>query len=445
MGKKIGKNLKIEYPEMLYSILLLIALCLIGGGSKIVSLIVLTGFVPLILKPEYLIGPVFFSSIWSGYILVGDGQSLARYLSLFFIFGVFAKSILHKIKIKVDFWFLTSVLGVLLAVILSSFGIYSYTSIPVSFVLNMLLFLVTLYCPIRSKEVVTKQLWFASVLSVIYACWFLLKNGLDAFEGGKIGTLEEGVNSNNFGQGLSLLAIVIFAHLLLKRFKGKVWHISLMLISVFLIFLTGSRTALIALIISAVFILLFWMRLNSRKIGISFVIIVVALALLWYIYDYLLEVLPELMGRFSFEDIMEDGGSGRIDVWSAYFKIYFPKYWLFGMGFDPNNLFYAIEAANGVGHGAHNIIVDILASSGVVGLVLYMSMYMKGISSGMKFAKKDMNALLPLGILIAYLSCGIGENVLRGRMAWFAIALILLLKKSYDNENKCNSMESIKW
>lgn len=421
--------------ELIYSIALIAVLCFLGG-NRIASLFVLVGFIPLILKPEFLIGPIFFATIWGSYIVVLEGQSLSRYLVIFFIAGVVMKMLVEKSRLNLDFWFGTSVAAILLGLALSLWGIYDYTSIPTSYILNFLLLIAILHCPISSKELLIKQLWCFSVLSVMFGYWFLLRNGLDAFESGKIGMLEEGVNSNSVGKGICILIIIILAHFLIKGFKGKFVHIALILVSILLLFLTGSRTSFVAFLIAGIIIVLYWMKLNAKKIWKAALIIGIAVVGFYFVYNYLLEALPSLMQRFTFKDTLEDGGTGRVDVWKAYIEVYLPEYWFIGVGFDPLNLFHAIKKVNGIGHGAHNHIIDMLASTGIVGLMLYSWMHIKGLRIGSSYAKTDITILLPWSMLIATLLLGIGENVLRGRILWLSLALIVVFKNLIDKEKE---------
>ena len=418
---------EIKHPKMLYSALLIVALCLFGAESNYFTIAILLGFVPLILNPEYLLGPVLFSNVWGAWFLVADGQTFARYLTLLFAFSVFLKVISVKQKIKVDFWFFTIVAAVALALATSAYGAWGYTSLPTSFALSMLLCFATIYCPIKSKELLLKQLWLFAIMGIIFAFWLVLRNGLDVFESGRLGAgLDEEMTANAVGKGICTFAALVFVHFLTNRFKGKVIHLTLLFVSVFLIFLTGSRNSLLALAITAIISLLYWLKLNSKRLIPVILLIAVILVGCYYLYNYLVEAFPSLMERFALSDVMEDGGSGRINVWSAYFKECFPKYWFVGMGFDPNNLIYDIQIINSVGHGAHNHIVDILASTGVVGLALFGAMHIKSYILSFKSIKRDTSAIIPFAIFTATLLLGIGENVLRGRMLWFATALVIV-------------------
>ena len=80
------------------------------------------------------------------------------------------------------------------------------------------------------------------------------------------------------------------------------------------------------------------------------------------------------------------------------------------------------------------MIIDILASTGVVGLLLYSSMFIRGYRESTKLIKKDMSVIIPFAIFTASLAIGIGENVLRGRFVWMSIALILVLKRLFEKE-----------
>ncbi len=77
------------------------------------------------------------------------------------------------------------------------------------------------------------------------------------------------------------------------------------------------------------------------------------------------------MSRFTIDSIIATGGTNRVSIWKAYFDYYFPSHWLFGIGFDPLNMYYAIEKYLKIGHGAHNLIIDIISVSGMFGLIIF--------------------------------------------------------------------------
>lgn len=431
---------KKERNTLIYSLLLTLLLCLLGGGNTAVTFIALLGYIPLLLRPECLIGPVLFTSVFDDYILITAGQSLGRYVAIFFIVGVLMKLMFAKRKIKIDFWFIIAVVIAITSIILSFFGIKGYTSFPITLVFNLIFFFCMLNCPISSKKVLVDQIWWFTILTLAYSAWFLLQNGLSAFEEGRVNIFEDSVNANQMAIGLAMLAASLVAHFLISNFKQKALHIALILATVFLTFLTGSRTSLLAILISSVIIFLYWLKLNSGKFGTALVITLLSAVLLYGIYQFLVSRFPLLMDRFTVDNVVESGGTGRVDVWKAFLTEYFPHYWLFGIGFDPQNLFYAVADVNGVGHGAHNIIIDILASSGIFGLTLHLMVFEKTRKEIKISAKKDCSALFPFAMLVCIIFTGIGENVIRGRLFWFSIALCIIFT-ILINKEKTNAEE----
>ena len=431
---------KKERNTLIYSLLLTLLLCLLGGGNTAVTFIALLGYIPLLLRPECLIGPVLFTSVFDDYILITAGQSLGRYVALFFIVGVLMKIMFAKKRIKIDFWFVITVVITASAVILSFFGIKGYTGFPTTFFFYLLFFFCMLNCPISSRKVLVDQIWWFTILTLAYSAWFLLQNGLSAFEEGRVGKFEDAVNANQMAIGLAMLAASLVAHFLINNFKQKTIHITLILATVFLTFLTGSRTSLIAILLSSVIIFLYWLKLNSGKFGTALLIIILSAVLLYGIYQFLVARFPILMDRFTVDNVVESGASGRIDVWKAFLTEYFPDYWMFGIGFNTKNLFHAVTDVNGIGHGAHNIIIDILASSGIFGLFLYFSLFVKTSKEVKISAKKDCSALLPFAMLVCIIFTGIGENVIRGRLFWFSIALCIIFT-ILINKEKTNAEE----
>lgn len=439
---RIGFNVKSF--EMLYSVLLIIALCLFGSENKIVVAAIVLGFVPLLFKPEFLIGPMLFANAWGSWFLIAESQTFGRYFTLLFLLSVFLLFVRQKRKLKVDFWFITAIFAIMLCTLLSMFGSHGYTSIPTSFILAMLLFLAMLYCPIKSKENLINQLYYFAIIGIVFAFFLVLRNGLDVFEAGRLGaTDEEMLDANAVGKSICTLAMVVFAHFLVGKFKGKILHIGLLLVSVFLIFLTGSRNALLALVIAAVICLLYWLKLNSKRLLPSIIFVSAMLVASYYIYNGLVDAFPDLMERFTLDNVMVDGGSGRMDIWRAYFGTLLQDYWFLGLGFDPLNLFYAVQEINGVGHGAHNHIVDILASTGIVGFILFMWMHIRSYKISFKTIRQDIAALVPFAMFTATLLLGIAENILRSRMLWFVTALVIIFYRLNlgQNDNIRNSKD----
>lgn len=128
-----------------------------------------------------------------------------------------------------------------------------------------------------------------------------------------------------------------------------------------------------------------------------------------------------------------------MDVWKAYFSNLFPKYWFIGMGFDPSNFYYGISILNTEAHGAHNIIVEILSRTGIVGMILYTGCLVGFFGATGKKLRTNKAVLLPIAMVITTLINGIGENILTGRFLWFGIGLGYMLLNTNSQEDKTGS------
>jgi O-antigen ligase len=168
---------------------------------------------------------------------------------------------------------------------------------------------------------------------------------------------------------------------------------------------------------------LYWVKIRSLNFGKALGITVLLSVLGIIVYFVVLYSFPVLMERFTVNDVVDSGGSGRVEVWITYLVHYFPEYWLVGIGYDSLNMYYAIEAITGAGHGAHNIIIEILSSTGLVGLAIYGITIFRSYRDMSRETRKDIDMLIPVALLTNSLVIGIGENAISGRFVWLAIAL----------------------
>lgn len=422
---------------LVYSVLIMLILCALGNLSNIVlSAFVLALALPLIMKPQYLLGIVFLTTVFDEYIIFSAGQSFSRFFVLFFIFGTLLRHLLKADKIFADMrlWYFFAFF--FMSIFFSLYGLEGYTSIPISFCLNLLLMFFMSYYTVKDTDALMEQLWISAAIGCLYSLWILTSGGLDAFEAGRVGKIEGGVNANEVAMGLCVITIILFSHFVAAKKKHFVLNTILICISAVSLFLTGSRSSLLGVLAGVIIIILVWMKQSGRNL-IKGILICAAMAIvLVLIFVYMQEAFPVLMERFTVEDVIEDGGSGRTKIWKAFFTHYFPDYWAFGIGFDPLNIFHAIKRVSSEGHGAHNALVDILSSSGVFGLFLYVGFLRQVFRRIGKQISENKNFLLIVGLVSGLLVNGIGENIIRGRFFWFAIGLAFILLNSPKEANK---------
>ena len=415
-----------------YAFLLTVAACLFGiTQTSALMLVVAALFAPLIFMPEFLLGPIVLFTIFDDYLLVGSSASVGRFVTLFFIAGALLV-ILKKGTIKQAslYFFLLLVFGVLL----SFYSTQGYTSLPISYILNMILAVAMLNFSEVSTEEIAKQFFIYGVLALAFVYLLFMQNGFDSLVEGNRLTIDEETNSNQVAMGLAIVMALFVSNMLIFK-KHKLITILLIVAVLVALFFTGSRTALIASIVMA-FLLYLINAQDKRSKRKALLFLLFGTALFGLIYRILEDAYPLLMERFTMENIEESGGTGRLDVWKNYFIHFFPKYWFIGMGFDPLNLFYGLGSLFAEKHGAHNLLVEVLSKSGVVGLILYAVCFVKFFRATTKQLQANKYLLLPIAIVLTTLVNGLGEDVLTGRFLWFGIGLGYMLLHNGVNENK---------
>lgn len=427
-----SKPLTLNHFCAVYAFLLTAAACLVGStGNTALMLGITAMFAPLFLKPQMLLGPVLFFTIFDDFLLVGSSASASRFITIFLIVGAVI-SMLQKGSIKkTSLYFL---LLIAFGVVLSFYATYGSSSLPISYVLNIILTIAMINLAVKSTENISKQFYIYAILALAFVYFLFAKNGFDSLVEGTRMTIGEDVNSNQMAMGLAIVMAVLVSNLLLFR-KHALLNVLFIGGNLVALFLTGSRTALIASVVTA-FLLYIINAQDKRSKRNAFLLLIGSVALLILIYNTLQKYFPILMERFTSESVEETGGSGRLDVWSTFFTKLFPKYWFIGMGFDASNLVYAIGSINAEAHGAHNVLVDILSRSGVVGLILYAVCFVKFFSITLKTLRVNKFLILPIAIVLTTLINGIGENILATRFLWYGIGLGYMFLNTANKENE---------
>lgn len=120
------------------------------------------------------------------------------------------------------------------------------------------------------------------------------------------------------------------------------------------------------------------------------------------------------------------GSAGRAGIWQILIEHSIKPHPLTGSGFGSA---CDILQANG-GHpiGAHNLLIGLLSDMGLIGLLLF-GIPMAGLLCRL-LRRKDPAALLPLGMIVTGLITGVGENIYTERFLWYAAGLAMWLLSS---------------
>ena len=168
----------------------------------------------------------------------------------------------------------------------------------------------------------------------------------------------------------SLLMIAFFLYKFQQTKKISVVYALIQVCILFLyivcIAFIGSRGGLVTACAVIVAYLLLQTRKPLRAVLFLAVIGIIGLILFF-------NLLPSyITERFTLQHILQDGGSGRLTIWSNYLSYYAEQnldFWLFGAGRDvPPTQIYLPEF--GVVYYSHNLFIKVLIEGGIVGLAL---------------------------------------------------------------------------
>ncbi len=418
----------------LFCVLLVIVVFFLGKTENfILSLVVIIGFATYILRPIYLIGPIFLMTIFDDYLIAFAGQSFGRYCVIFFCVGALLKILVHQHQIKHVNDIFIIIIMLFLGIILSCISAYGYTSFPISYVLNIImLFSMIVFIP-QGSIGLTKQLYNYSILGIIFILVLIIKNGIHIILGTRL-TIDQDVNPNQLAMGIAQMAAVVIAHLINN--KKRIIDYFLIIILISILFLTGSRSGIIAVLLCFIMVYIIAIRKTvSRKKKVRNIVgIILLCGIVYFIYFYLKERISFLMYRFTYENIIATHGTSRMDVWIAILAKALPGHYLFGIGFDPLNAYSAVKTINGIGHGSHNLIVEILAKSGIMGMIIFLTFFIRLFRKIAQNLRQHSELFMPFAMIITIIINGIGEDVLTGRFLWYGAGLVYMILNSSQKE-----------
>lgn len=432
-----GRHLYID-PYFFICILVVVVASILGKNhSTISSLIVIGMYSLLFFRPQYMVGTLIYMTIFDDYLLAFNSQSYSRYFVLIFVLSTLFITLANKDRISshsrnILYVLFLAVFGVLL----SWHGLYGYTSFPMVYLINILMLIGFMLCPIHNPAKLLQQIKTITVIAVVYLLYIMIKGNVSSMSAGQRFTVEADVNANQFAIGIAILTVIIVGCFLINNMNGKLPYGISLIIALISLFLTGSRSGLIAAVCSSVMILLLYLIVKANYKGKGLILIIALAGMLIGLYYYLQIRYPELMSRFTVQSISASGGTHRLAIWGAFLKNDFSTHWLLGIGFDPENMVSCTRKYLGMSYGAHNFIIDILARSGIIGLILYMKFFIGALKQFIKHYKYNDWQILSIGMLICTFANGIGENVLTGRFIWLALGLGFLLMNNVEEYNE---------
>ena len=217
-----------------------------------------------------------------------------------------------------------------------------------------------------------------------------------------------------------------------KRFFKYVFAAGTGLI-IIAIFITGSRSAIIALGVSVIYYLIksFPKLKGSRSFWGTIILTVVAfVAVYYYLENHLHSAVIKRLGLVA---ILYGRGNGRIDIWKNILKIIGdnPIRALFGWGYGTQKVVYA--SYYGIRDAAHNVFLQLWLDVGIIGMAAFLAGIMKFWKDANYYHVYVSNALW-LALFITFMTLSFSTN--KGAWNVFLLMYLFTLHQSESQEPK---------
>ena len=416
--------------------LVLAGLLFIFGYTKdpIYMYATLVGAILFVFKPIVLFPVMFFSSLSTAIFSVEEGTSIGRYLSLIFIISCVIRLIYEKYKI--NYRNLSLFIALIIYCFFSTVSGKDGRIDPfVSMLINLAVFF--LFKKIHDIDInnIIRILCFAALGGIIMMALMALKDSsvimMSRFN------MNEEVNANRIGIMMEQLGSLCLGYIF---FDNKT-YIKLLfslgaVASVWIILMTGSRTALIALLSAIMICVLITVSTSNKnkKIGtfVSFFIV----GLIGYLFVlYISGIDSPILERYTIADVAERGGTGRVDNAMILMTKILPSHLLFGSGMGGYNML-ELGRQYGLTNLAHNIIIDPLTELGIVGFCLFLFIMIPATKIYFKMYKESRDyCSIVLVVLTAIVFNGIGEVVFFEKFFWNDLTLLFIAYNYFDRKN----------
>ena len=196
--------------------------------------------------------------------------------------------------------------------------------------------------------------------------------------------------------------------------KRRLLYMALVAVSMYSIFLSGSRGGLLAVAVTLAGFAVLYPSGFVKRIA----LLVGGLALMFVLWVVFRPLLPEnIVERMSVESVLESGGTGRLEIWKSMIQeiVDQPEKLLLGRGINAMHRLF-INGAWG-DTVAHNQVLQIMYNQGFVGLISFLAL--TGISFFRCVKRRKTVAIAILGMMALSVSLSFNQTT---RTFWNLIA-----------------------
>jgi O-antigen ligase len=287
----------------------------------------------------------------------------------------------------------------------------------IPFFLNLLALIVAANQERRNPQILLKGLFVFSIGSVVMTLMYF--SGMESISELENRVTIFGSNQNELGLNLAisiLIFISIIYEIKLKFIKNMyLLYTTFPLMLIFLV-RTGSRVAIISLFIG---IIIFFLLIKTQIKGSKLFMILSLFFVLFFVWE--LYVKDTYVAERLFSSVNDGDLSGREIIWLTTIEL-FVKNPFFGMG--ETGYLYAFNFITEDGGSPHNVIIEVLCYTGIVGLIFFMVFLIRTFKCGIR-SYTVTNEILPLILLIPISGMILSGQILGTKTAWLIITYII--------------------
>ncbi len=349
------------------------------------------------LSPGALLATLYFICMPLSIVPLPGGSSLLKYISILVGGLLILNLFMGKTRLKFN-----SIHFLLGAYLLYSIGSLFVSKSEGAIVIlrgtletSAIFFLITLKVYNKAES---ELLIFSWVIVGLMTTAIMLMGSVSLEEGSGRVTMGFGGGNEDPNQlcGYFILPVLFCMEKILLKNRFRVFYMLLLVAMVFVVFRTGSRGGLIAVLAAVLvyaFLALKTTAMNKLKVLLG--LIILSLVFVCFFVPRLPEDVKE---RLSISSLEEDQGSGRLQLWAITIDAIkqSEKGMIFGYGLGSTAVFFANAFS---GHGvAHNHWLQLWCDQGFIGMMLFSSMFALGIKD--KFKKSPVISVSLFGMLV---------------------------------------------
>lgn len=324
---------------------------------------------------------------------------------------------------------------------------YRVAIVPIPILSCLVLFVFMLLHSAYDAQAMKIGLYGLVLGTIILSTLFMLGIGVYV-EAGVV--VEEGERMSMFGQNqnelgilmvfgisLTLMIAIFYDNLRLKTFRFVAIIPIIFMLS--LLLATASRAAFVALIASLIIIIILHKTQNRFS---RLLLFIGGIYGVWYGLQTLAESDNIMIERLM--STIEDGNtSGREDIWLALLP-YLAEHPLFGIGqtgYAEVSHKALVTVANSMyeyGFSPHNVLIEVFAYTGIVGLFVMLLFWGKMYVSAWNSYKQN-NSVVSLLLLVPILLSIMTGQILTNKVAWLSYAYIITIAQC----NNCNKQRNV--